>query len=288
MLKARRSALAPRPALTDADAPAGRHESGIYPTSIDPAAVVQVLSEADTGVWSFATGATHVLASPPARRILGMAESAELRAEGWIDRVHPADRERIGAEVARLSREEGPFAFELRVTDEGGGSTWVEVHGRSHIEGGRFVRAGGTVRSSRRPTLPTLDERGPACVRRPANLGMIAAAVIDELQAQHPARTIHLALSGHLDGEWDPERIAQTLGDLVVESLEGGADWPVIVRVSGRGAQVQVVVEGSAAGGGARVPAARQVVRAHGGSLLEQPSDDPGTRFLLVLPRRAN
>ncbi len=64
MLKARRSALAPRLA-TDPESQTLRHDSGIYPTSIDSEAVVQVLSEAQTGVWSFATGATHILASPP-------------------------------------------------------------------------------------------------------------------------------------------------------------------------------------------------------------------------------
>ena len=267
-----------------------RHDSGIYPRSIEPTAVLQVLSEAETGVWSYAAGARHIVASPTARGIVGPDENAELPVEGWLDRVHPADRERVCCEIDRLRAEECAFAFEVRLFGADGETRWVELHGRSNHEAGRFVRAAGTVRCSSRQGTPLRE--GPdtpvALARRPANLGMIAASVVDAMQDLHPSRTIHLALSGHLDGEWDPERLAQALSDLVADSLDGRIDWPVIVRVSGRRSEVQVVIEGAAAPGGAGVSAARQIVRAHGGALLEQTSDEPGTRFLAVLPRRAH
>jgi len=270
--------------------PGTRHESGIYPRSIDPGAVLQVLSGAETGVWSYESGAKHIVASPTARGIIGPDENAELPVEGWLDRVHPADRERVCCEIDRVRAEECSFAFEVRIFAVDGESTWVELHGRSHHEAGQFVRAAGTVRCSSRQGSPLREgpESSIVCARRPANLGMIAASVVDAMQDLHPSRTIHLALSGHLDGEWDPERLAQALSDLVADSLDGRLDWPVIVRVSGRRSEVQVVIEGAAAPGGPGVSTARQIVRAHGGALLEQTSDEPGTRFLAVLPRRAH
>ncbi len=64
---------------------------------------------------------------------------------------------------------------------------------------------------------------------------MIAALVVDEMQAVHAGRTIHLALSGNLDGEWDADRIAQAIANLVAKALDGDSDRPVVLRVAGRG-----------------------------------------------------
>jgi PAS fold len=271
----------------------GERDSGFYPAVMNAETSLVALSEAGIGVWSYAAGAPRALLSPTARQILGLSEASDLpEAERWLDHVHPADQGRVQAEIERVAGEPGGFLFEARIVAAAGDARWIEVDGRSHHEGGRFVRAGGTVRAagSRKRAEALRDLRIGAslpCARRPANLGMIAATVVDEMQAVHPVRTIHLVLSGHLDGEWDAERIAQAIANLVAKALEGDSDRPVAIRVSGRGSHVHLLIEGS--GPIKRGPfIAREIVRAHGGALHEIPSNVASTRFLAVLPRRAS
>ncbi len=267
-------------------------DSGFYPTGIGAETALLVLSEAGTGVWSFVAAAPRPLLSQTARQLLGFGDAAEVPdAHRWLDHVHPADRTRVQMEIERIVTEPGPFMFESRVVADAGDARWIEVDGQSHHEDGRFVRAGGTVRAvgrRRRADLPRDLRVGTSlpCMRRPANLGMIAATVVDEMQAVHPARTIHLVLCGHLDGEWDADRIAQAIANLVAKALEGDAERPVVIRVSGRGSHVHLLIEGY--GPSKRGPfIAREIVRAHGGALHEIPSNIASTRFLAVLPRRA-
>jgi hypothetical protein len=268
-------------------------DSGVYPAMMNAETALAALSEAGIGVWSYTTGAPRALLSPTARQILGIGEAAALLdAEHWMDHVHPADQARVLVEMDRMASEPCAFLFEARIVAAAGDARWIEVDGRSHHEDGHFVRAGGTVRAagSRRRADVLRDLRVGAslpCARRPANLGMIAATVVDEMQAVHPVRTIHLVLSGHLDGEWDAERIAQAIANLVAKALEGDPDRPVAIRVSGRGSHVHLLIEGF--GPIKRGPfIAREIVRAHGGALHEIPSNVASTRFLAVLPRRAS
>jgi signal transduction histidine kinase len=267
-------------------------DSGFYPAVMSAEVALGVLSEAGTGVWSYVAGAPCALLSHAARQVLGLAGGAELPdADRWLDHIHPADQMRVLSEMERVASEPGTFVFEARIVAAAGDARWVEVDGQSHHEDGRFVRAGGTVRaagSRKRPDILRDLRVGASlpCARRPANLGMIAATVIDEMQAVHPAKTIHLVLSGHLDGEWDAERIAQAIANLVAKALEGNSDRPVVIRVSGRGTHVHLLIEGF--GPAKRGPfIAREIVRAHGGALHEIPSNVATTRFLAVLPRRA-
>jgi hypothetical protein len=266
-------------------------DSGFFPKYIDGDAALAVLSEAGTGVWSYAVGVSGVIMSQMARQLLGIDERSDLPGtEAWVDHVHPADRSRVQAEIERVASDPGAFRFEARIVADAGDARWIEVDGLSHHEEGLFVRAGGTVRAAGKRVRADLlrDLRVGAslpCARRPANFGMIAATVVDEMQAVHPARAIHLVLAGHLDGEWDPERIAQAIANLVTKALEGDADRPVAIRVSGRGSQVHLLIEGF--GPAKRGPfIAREIVRAHGGALHEIPSNVASTRFLAVLPRR--
>lgn len=267
-------------------------DSGLYPTVMSAETALVALSEAGIGVWSYTAGAPRALLSPTARQIIGLSEASALPdAEHWLDHVHPADQARVLAEMDRMAGEPCAFLFEVRIVAAAGDARWIEVDGRSHHQGNRFVRAGGTVRAAgsrrRADVLRDLRVGSLPCARRPANLGMIAATVVDEMQAVHPVRTIHLVLSGHLDGEWDAERIAQAIANLVAKALEGDSDRPVAIRVSGRGSHVHLLIEGF--GPIKRGPfIAREIVRAHGGALHEIPSNVASTRFLAVLPRRAS
>lgn len=286
MLKAEPS---PQPPSEGSGLHPARRDSGVYLRTIDPEAALRVLSEADTGVWS--CDASHALASPTARRILGFDDTDLPPTSSWLDWVHPGDRERVEVEVERLRSRPGPFAFQARVVHgPDGAARWIEVHGRSHHEEGVFARAGGVVRAAvRRRRDDGHAERGGdppmVCARRPANLGMIAAAVVDEAQAMHPSRTIHLVLAGQLDGEWDSERLTRAIANLVSRAMEGDADQPVILRVASGGRDVHLLVEGpSTVRRG--VVIAREVVRAHGGALHEIATAGKRTRFFAVLPRR--
>ena len=268
-----------------------RRDSGFYPTGIDAEAAFLALSEAGIGVWSFVAGASRALMSQTARQLLGLGESSGPPSMvAWLEHVHPADRAPVQAEIERAGSEPGALGFDVRVVAEAGDARWLEVHGQSHHEQGVFVRAAGTLQVAGRRRAALLGHlrvgASLPCARRPANLGMIAATVVDEMQAVHPARAIELVLSGQLDGEWDAARIAQAIANLVAKALEGDSKRPVAIRVSGKGGHVHLLIEGF--GPAKRGPVlAREIVRAHGGALHEIPSNVASTRFLAVLPRRA-
>jgi signal transduction histidine kinase len=279
--------------LTDpASSYPGRHESGVFSSAIQPDVVARALSEAETGVWSFASTGASILASPMARRILGFDEDRELPSpHGWLERIHPEDRGRVLAAIENVWVEPGPFLLEMRIVTDAGEVRSVEVRGRSQHAADRFDSASGTV------CIAGVQRRGGRlfrdlhigsslpCALRPANLGMVAATVVDEMQTLNPTRHMNLVLDGHLDGEWDAGRLGQALASLVARALEADAAGPVTVRISGRRNDVHIVVEGS--GVPRRGPfLAREIVRVHGGVLHEIPSRAMGVRFLVVLPRR--
>jgi signal transduction histidine kinase len=146
---------------------------------------------------------------------------------------------------------------------------------------------------------------------RPAHLGEICQAVADELQAAHPGRRVRLESEGDGLGEWDPDRLAQALGNLVANALKYATpEKPVVLRWRGAGDEVRVEVESHGPPippelqatlfepfrNGARVEGprgslglglylARELVEAHGGR-VEVSSDPAVTRFVVVLPRR--
>jgi hypothetical protein len=268
-----------------------RHESGVFSTAIEAEGVAKALSEAETGVWSFAAGAPIVLVSPTARRILGLDDECDLElSDGWLERIHPEDRGRVLAAVENIWAEPGPFIFEVRIVTDAGEVRWIEVRGRSQHDADCFDGASGTLcvaGGQRRAGLFRELQVGASLpsARRPANLGMIAATVVDEMQARNPIRHINLVLDGHLDGEWDAARLGQAIASLVARTLEGDSEGPITVRVSGRRNDVHVTVEGT--GAPRQGPfIAREIVRVHGGVIHEIPTRSMGVRFLAVLPRR--
>jgi signal transduction histidine kinase len=147
---------------------------------------------------------------------------------------------------------------------------------------------------------------------KPLDLAEVARRVVDELEMGNPERELHLDVEGEAWGEWDADRLAQVVANLVGNAIHHGAsDEPVAVRVSS--AQDDVVL--SVHNGGEPIPAeqlpvifepfrrakgsvpsglglglfiTQQIVLAHGGKITVVSSAAEGTMFTVTLPRRGN
>lgn len=147
----------------------------------------------------------------------------------------------------------------------------------------------------------------------PTDLHEVCGAVVDELRAADPDRTIELDLGGDGRGTWDPARLAQVVSNLVANALEHGAARGA-VRVAVGGDEEDAVLEvrndgpaiapellavlfepfcrGStlqetsrARGLGLGLYIVSQVVRAHGGTIAVRSTAEDGTTFTVRLPR---
>jgi signal transduction histidine kinase len=149
------------------------------------------------------------------------------------------------------------------------------------------------------------------CNRRLSNLGLIAASVVDEMDLAHPGRQIDLEHDGNLDGQWDADRLARMIANLVSNGLlHGDPGSPVIVRALDRGGDALIVVHNQ----GKTIPAAElatifdpfrrptrprtsvglglglfiahEIARTHGGKMWATSCPVEGTQFSALLPRR--
>jgi PAS domain S-box-containing protein len=147
--------------------------------------------------------------------------------------------------------------------------------------------------------------------RRACDVAAIARTVAAECETAHPERAIACE-GGPLRGEWDPDRLAQVLSNLVTNALEHGrSDAPVEVRWQREAGEavVEVVNDGPpipadalphvfepfrradgrphAGGLGLGLYIARAIVRAHGGRIEVRSNAADGTVFAVRLPLAA-
>jgi PAS domain S-box-containing protein len=149
--------------------------------------------------------------------------------------------------------------------------------------------------------------------RKKMDLFELARGVVEELAASHPERELTLMQEGEGAGEWDGDRLAQVLGNLVGNALQHSPP-DTQVRVSCRGEAGEVLFEvhnegaaieqallpdlfepfrrgrhaGSGAGSvGLGLYITRQLVLAHGGGITVTSRAGEGTRFTVRLPRRS-
>lgn len=146
----------------------------------------------------------------------------------------------------------------------------------------------------------------------PADLRQIVREVVDEVHLSHPEREVVVEHRGEATGRWDPDRLAQVVGNLVANAFQHSQP-PAVVRVStrveGQSAELEVQNDGPPIpeadlkklfapfqrGEGARATSARSVglglyitfaiVAAHGGRIEVDSSAERGTRFIVRLPR---
>jgi signal transduction histidine kinase len=156
--------------------------------------------------------------------------------------------------------------------------------------------------------LARIDEAMPVRRQR-VDVGALAQAAIDELALARPTRVVRLHVEGDVRGSWDPDRLAQLLGNLVENALAHGDGGAVFVRVRGDGCGVIVAVEN----GGTEIPVAeraqlfdpfrrgtrgddghrglglglyiaREIARAHGGDVELTSTCGQGTTVTVTLP----
>ncbi|WP_257457797.1 PAS domain-containing protein [Archangium lipolyticum] len=147
---------------------------------------------------------------------------------------------------------------------------------------------------------------------RPANLRAICRQVQEELEVGNPQRELRLDTRGDsFQGEWDPDRLAQLLGNLGKNALDYSPDgMPVDYVLRDEGGSVCVEVHN----GGPPIPAdllprifepfrratddghptsglglglfiVQQIARAHGGRVEVRSTQEEGTTFGVWLPR---
>jgi PAS domain S-box-containing protein len=148
--------------------------------------------------------------------------------------------------------------------------------------------------------------------RTDADIEQIARQVFDEVHLTYPDRRATFEHTGEASGWWDPDRIAQVIGNLIGNAFQHGASNGV-VRVSIRGSATDVVIEvgnegspippgdlarmfepfergatsdaRSARSVGLGLYISKQIVAAHGGTIEVRSDADEGTCFTVRLPR---
>jgi PAS domain S-box-containing protein len=136
--------------------------------------------------------------------------------------------------------------------------------------------------------------------------------VLDEIQVSHPERGLHVEQHGDGQGAWDPDRLAQLVGNLLGNALAysppgspvrvatRGEPHEVVLEVHNTGAPIppevlarlfQPMQRGTAGGSSSRsvglgLYIVDQIVRAHGGGIRVNSQADAGTTFTVRLPRQ--
>ncbi|QRK06204.1 HAMP domain-containing histidine kinase [Archangium violaceum] len=155
--------------------------------------------------------------------------------------------------------------------------------------------------------------KGIPVQREPLDFHAHVLRVVKEVRLAHPDRHIAFHASGEGQGEWDGDRLAQVVTNLVGNALQHSpADSPVRVFTRGEGSHVLLEVHNEYVGHAIppevlsnlfepyrRGPEAgasqgslglglfitRQIVLAHGGNIHVRSTPEEGTTFTVRLPR---
>lgn len=150
--------------------------------------------------------------------------------------------------------------------------------------------------------------------RRPMELVQLCRTVVEELRGCYPDRLVTLEAGGELHGEWDHDRLAQVVSNLVGNALQySERPAPVAIALRDEGDAVRLAVHnqgapiaasalrtlfdplvrhgapvsGRSSSLGLGLYIARELVISHGGGITVKSTEAGGTTFEVTLPRRA-
>jgi signal transduction histidine kinase len=146
--------------------------------------------------------------------------------------------------------------------------------------------------------------------RVPTSLADLVRVAVADIQTAHPGRALEQRVEGETRGEWDPDRLAQVVWNLVGNAIvHGDAGAPVRVLVRGEGTSVRLEVRNAGPpippdllpvifdpfrraeeslrrhGLGLGLYIAQEIVQTHGGTLTVDSEAERGTTFTALLPR---
>ena len=145
--------------------------------------------------------------------------------------------------------------------------------------------------------------------RRSADLRQVCEEAMIEIRAGQPEAVLRFQASGDLRGEWDVDRLAQVVSNLVGNAIQHGSGAPVTLNGQEQGDAVTLAVhnggppippevlpfvfeplargraEGASQSIGLGLFIARAIVSAHGGHIQVSSSTDAGTTVTVVLPK---
>jgi PAS domain S-box-containing protein len=148
---------------------------------------------------------------------------------------------------------------------------------------------------------------------RPANIREIARQVFDEVALVQTSRRGTIAHEGEESGTWDPDRLAQVVGNLLSNAFQHSPPSSVVGLITRGGREIVTIevqnegepippddlarlfepfergTDANASGRsiGLGLYISRQIVEAHGGTIDVRSSEGEGTTFTVRLPRVA-
>lgn len=157
---------------------------------------------------------------------------------------------------------------------------------------------------------------GLPVLKVPMDIGILGRKLVEEMQIQHPDRTILLEIIGDVEGEWDATRIGQLFSNLISNAVQYGAksssikiqakgdDLKVKISIHNEGdpipqAQLTSLFHSFTRGENGRIQATpvttnlglglfitKEIVVAHGGSIAVISNKKDGTTFTVELPKK--
>jgi signal transduction histidine kinase len=145
--------------------------------------------------------------------------------------------------------------------------------------------------------------------RRNTDLQRVCEEAVVESRGAHQEAEVQCDASGDLRGEWDADRLAQVVSNLIGNAIQHGNGTPITLTALDQGDSVTLAVhnggppirqevlpfvfeplmrggaEGSPHSIGLGLFIARAIVAAHGGHIQVSSSADAGTTFTVELPK---